>query len=260
MSPELQKLESEIEGYRTQLINHPLYSRLNSVDSLRVFMQEHVFAVWDFMSLLKSLQRSLTCIEIPWKPVGSPSTRRLINEIVLGEESDVDEKGIPASHFELYISAMQQFSAETNTILNFTSRCTQLGFNQLIDTADISENTKNFVRFTFKCIEENKPHKLAALFTFGREDLIPDMFIEIVKNVQKQSGNSLSKLIYYLERHIEVDGGEHGPMALNMIQELCGDDPQKWQEATSISIEALKMRMHLWDGVLTEIEKLYVTQ
>ena len=86
------------------------------------------------------------------------------------------------------------------------------------------------------------------------------MFIEIVKNVQKQSGNSLSKLIYYLERHIEVDGGEHGPMALNMIEELCGDDPQKWQEATSISIEALKMRMHLWDGVLTEIEKLYVTQ
>jgi len=259
MNLELEKLQNQIESYRENLLAHPLYKRLNSLDEIQVFTEQHVFAVWDFMSLLKSLQRNLTSVEIPWKPVGSPSTRRLINEIVWGEESDVDENGIPASHFELYISAMQQFGADTNIILNFTSRCTQLGFDQLIKSTEISENTKDFVRFTFNCIEDNKPHKLAALFTFGREDLIPDMFIQIVKNVENQTGNSLSKLIYYLERHIEVDGGEHGPMALNMIQELCGDDPHKWQEATSISIEALKMRMHLWDGVLNEIEKLHVT-
>jgi hypothetical protein len=43
-----------------------------------------------------------------------------------------------------------------------------------------------------------------------------------------------------------------------MIQELCGNDEQKWQEATQVSIEALKMRMHLWDGVLKEIESVSV--
>ena len=105
MSRELQKLELEIEGYRSQLINHPLYDRLNSLDALKTFMKEHVFAVWDFMSLLKSLQRGLTCIDLPWHPVGNPETRRLINEIVWGEESDVDDQGTAVSHFELYLDA-----------------------------------------------------------------------------------------------------------------------------------------------------------
>jgi hypothetical protein len=258
MNRELIKLQDQIQPYREDLLKHSLYSRLVSLDEIRVFTEQHVFAVWDFMSLLKSLQRNLTSVDLPWRPVGNPATRRLINEIVWGEESDVDENGSVASHFELYISAMNQFGADTNKIIDFTNRCHEIGLKHSLDSIDISDNTKDFVRFTFKCIEENKPHKLAALFTFGREDLIPDMFIEIVRNVEYQTGNSLSKLIYYLERHIEVDGGEHGPLALNMIQELCGNDVQKWEEATSISIEALKMRAHLWDGVLNEIEKLQV--
>jgi hypothetical protein len=254
MSPELQKLESEIEGYRTQLINHPLYLRLNSVEALRIFMQEHVFAVWDFMSLLKSLQRGLTCVELPWIPKGNPATRRLINEIVLGEESDVDAEGKAASHFELYIEAMSQIGANNQPILNFMD--SRVGSNLNIELQDVSiqENTKDFVQFTFGAIRQNELHKLAALFTFGREDLIPSMFIEIVKSIEKETGNSFSKLRYYLERHIEVDGGEHGPMALNMMEELCGTDEQKWKEATLVSVEALKMRIHLWDGVLHAIQ------
>jgi pyrroloquinoline quinone (PQQ) biosynthesis protein C len=123
-----------------------------------------------------------------------------------------------------------------------------------LQAVSIQENTKDFVQFTFGAIRQNELHKLAALFTFGREDLIPSMFIEIVKSIEKETGNSFSKLRYYLERHIEVDGGEHGPMALNMMEELCGTDEQKWKEATLVSVEALKMRIHLWDGVLHAIQ------
>ncbi len=254
MSLELQKLESVIEVYRSQLINHPLYKRLNSLDALKIFMKDLVFAVWDFMSLLKSLQRGLTCIDLPWHPVGNPETRRLINEIVWGEESDVDAQGNAASHFELYLDAMAEIGADTQPILNFIQSCNFSNLETELQSVEIQSNTKEFVQFTFSCIRESELHKLAALFTFGREDLIPDMFIQIVKSIEIESGVSFAKLVFYLERHIEVDGGEHGPMALNMIKELCGADEQKWIEATSISIEALKMRIHLWDGVLQAIE------
>jgi hypothetical protein len=254
MSRELQKLELEIEGYRSQLINHPLYDRLNSLDALKTFMKEHVFAVWDFMSLLKSLQRGLTCIDLPWHPVGNPETRRLINEIVWGEESDVDEQGTAVSHFELYLDAMAEIGADTQPILNFIQSCNFSNLETELKSVEIHSNTKEFVQFTFSAIRENELHKLAALFTFGREDLIPDMFIQIVKSIEVESGVSIAKLLFYLERHIKVDGGEHGPMALNMIKELCGTDQQKWMEATSVSIEALKMRIQLWDGVLLAIE------
>jgi hypothetical protein len=154
---------------------------------------------------------------------------------------------------------MTQIGANTQPILKFIDACVKSDLKIDLQTVSIQENTMNFVQFTFAAIRQNELHKLAALFTFGREDLIPDMFIQIVKSLEVESGNSFSKLVYYLERHIEVDGGEHGPMALNMIEELCGSDDQKWKEATSISIEALKMRIHLWDGVLHAIETQLAT-
>ena len=121
MSAQLERLRAEIAPIRQQLIDHPVYAQLRDLNDLQVFMEHHIFAVWDFMSLLKSLQRELTCVNVPWVPVGSATTRYLINEIVTGEESDVDEKGVRASHFELYIQAMLQAGCDTSCIDAFLS-------------------------------------------------------------------------------------------------------------------------------------------
>src|SRR5688500_11829386 len=109
----LERLKTEIEPLKQQLINHKVYGEIQSLEHLHIFMQHHIFAVWDFMSLLKVLQRNLTCVDIPWMPKGNPDTRYLINEIVTGEESDVDEQGNMHSHFELYLQAMQQAGCST---------------------------------------------------------------------------------------------------------------------------------------------------
>jgi Protein of unknown function (DUF3050) len=103
-----------LEPSRVELANHQIYSRLQTIEHIRTFMEHHVFAVWDFMSLLKILQRQFTCVDVPWLPKGSPRVRRLINEIVLGEESD-DVDGNPA-HFELYRAAMVAAGANTGPI------------------------------------------------------------------------------------------------------------------------------------------------
>ena len=87
----INNLLNNISETRKELINHPLYARLNSEQAIANFMETHVYAVWDFMSLVKALQIDLTSVKLPWVPTKDNVSRRLINEIVLGEESDIDQ-------------------------------------------------------------------------------------------------------------------------------------------------------------------------
>jgi hypothetical protein len=250
------RIENEIETLKVQLINHPLYKMMKSQEDLQVFMEHHVYAVWDFMSLVKKLQVDLTTTTLPWVPPTMPSAGRLINEIVWGEETDINKDGVPMSHFEMYLESMEQVGASTSAMNHFLSTLSESSsIQQHIASAELPNYIKEFLKFTFEVIESNKTHVVAAVFTFGREDLIPDMFIEMIKNINNDSDLDLSHLIYYLERHIEVDSGEHGPMALKMIQELCGDDPVKWEEALVASKTALNHRIALWNGIADLILK-----
>lgn len=242
-------VEKELTPLREALNNHKLYHVLSSVKDIQSFMEQHVFAVWDFMSLLKALQNHLTTTSVPWVPVSNPATSRFINEIVLGEESDVNELGEPKSHYEMYLDAMQQVGANPNQIALFIHFLKE-GFSiyEAGIKAALKTETLQFVQFTFDVIATNAPHKIASAFTFGREDVIPDMFFQIIDK-SKTSANSYSKLTYYLNRHIELDGDEHGPLSLKMIEELCGDDSQKWKDVLQVAKDALQHRIALWDGI-----------
>ena len=247
----IQNINNSIESQKQMLLQHPLYKKVQTVDDLHRFLENHVYAVWDFMSLLKALQAKLTCTTTPWFATKNPETRYLINEIVLAEESDLTMDGRHQSHYEMYIEAMESCGANTSGIEHFLSEVDSLhNIFVAIKKSDLHPNIKNFLDFTFKVIEEGKVHKIAAAFTFGREDLIPNMFTEILKNFQENFPKTdLSKLIYYFERHIELDADEHGPMAMKMITELCGDNEQKWAEVEEVSILALEKRIGLWDAI-----------
>ena len=213
--------DEELNNLRRLLIEHPLYNSMENLGDIRKFMEIHVFAVWDFMSLVKNLQMNLTCINTPWIPSKNTLTARLINEIVWGEETDIDKNGIAKSHFEMYLESMKEIGANTIKI-EFLIGLVKQGKNifKIIENLDISNEIKDFLSFTFSVIKENKLHVTAAVFTFGREDLIPNMFIEIVRKI-KLENKSVDSLIYYLERHIEMDCDHHCPMAMNMISTLC---------------------------------------
>lgn len=253
MTP-IQQLQQKIAPIREELVHHPIYKSVQTIEQLRVFTENHVFAVWDFMSLLKDLQQSLTCVKVPWMPVGSANTRYLINEIVIGEESDVDENGFRMSHFELYLAAMLQMGADSRAIKALIQGL-QEGknlANALFETEALA-GTQEFVRQTFAFIATQKPHVVASVFTFGREDLIPDMFLAFINEWNGEDSVRVAKFKYYLERHIEVDGDHHSHLAMQMVEELCGTDPQKWEEATESAIAALKSRIALWDAVYDQI-------
>lgn len=254
MNDHITRIQLNIEPLRQQIIQHKVYSVIKDIESLQVFMKYHVYAVWDFMSLLKSLQNGLTCTSVPWFPTGDGETRHLINEIVAGEEADVDMDGNFKSHFELYLDAMAQCGADTSEIARFIDALRRnSNLADAFEAAGTPGKAQEFVNFTFDTISSGKNYLQAAIFTFGREDLIPGMFMSIVEDMHRNFPDSISIFKYYLERHIEVDGDNHSHLALQMTANLCGSDEAFWQEAENATIASLEKRIALWDGAFEEI-------
>ncbi len=246
---------TQLQRLREQLLGHPIYDAVQTVENLRLFMREHVFAVWDFMSLLKRLQQIVTCCEVPWMPSADASLARFINEIVLGEECDEDGCGGYASHFELYLAAMDEIGADARPIREFLSQLRRgVPIDVALDEAAILDNTRDFVRSTLRLTKQGYAHEVAAAFFHGREDIIPDMFSRFVNSLPQQ-GIRVERLVHYLQRHIELDANDHGPLAARLVKRLCGDQPSREAESMAAAGMAISQRIALWDGILAEIRR-----
>lgn len=251
----LADLKERIEPKRQALLEHQLYQSIETLDDLKGFMQGHIFAVWDFMSLLKALQQEFCPARVPWTPPSDPLAARLVNEIVLGEETDDTAAGGSASHFQLYRQAMSEAGADLKEIDSFVS-CVQQGqsVESSLAQAQVTTYAADFVRQTFSVIQQGDRCGLAAAFTFGREDLLPDVFQRIVDQLNRRSDGQLESFRYYLDRHIELDGDQHGPMAEQLITNLCGTSTENWNRATVAAESALQSRIQLWDAMQAQIQ------
>ncbi len=243
----INELLHRVEPIRRDVAAHPMYAHLKSYDDVRVFMEYHVYAVWDFMALLKALQRHLTCTQSTWSPTGTAQIRRLVNEMVLEEESD-EIAGVAISHFELYRAAMQEAGADVTRIDAFLG-CIREGWgvDAALAACGAPAGVRAFVGSTFETITSNLPHVIASSFAFGREDAIPNMFSSIVRAVPERK--ALAKFELYLNRHIQLDGTAHGSMAIAMLNQLCGEDYNKWRQAADTAVRALGARIALWTAI-----------
>jgi hypothetical protein len=252
--PGLSRLQQGIEPVRREVVDHRVYGEITGIERVRTFLSSHVYAVWDFMSLLKTLQRELTCVQAPWVPSGPTASRRLINEIVLIEESDEFGEDY-ISHFELYLDGMDQAGAETATVRAFLDLLRAgTPVPEALAEAAVPRGAADFVRATWGIIDGAPVHCKAAAFAFGREDLIPEMFAQVVKIPDPEGRLTLFK--DYLVRHIEVDGEQHTPMAMQMLIDLNGDDTAKWSQCAETVRTALRARVELWSAISTDFAKL----
>jgi hypothetical protein len=290
------RLLGSVQRTQGALVTHPLYHRINNLHSLRVFMRNHVFAVWDFMTLVKALQQRLTCVTLPWLPPDDILSARLINEIVLGEETDEVEHGHILSHYDLYLRAMGDVNADAGPMKELEEALRAgLPVEQGLAPLQVPGPTKDFVLHTMR-VSRTSTHEIAAAFLLGREDVIPAMFRRILVQLDGQDGASLRvarrlrslrgrtpiwvreqlptgmrtvlhamsegrgdprrNFRIYLERHIELDEGHHAPMGQRLLRYVCGTDEQKWREATAAAQAALDRRVALWNGVLAELSQV----
>ncbi len=252
----LAQLHDDLAPLRARLVAHPIYASLRTIEHVRTFQEHHVFAVWDFMSLLKALQVALTCASVPWRPVGDPLARRLINEIVVGEESDDDGRGGYTSHFELYTASMRESGASTRAIDAVLERL-QRGESVQRALESAPGAARAFCRTTFDVIATGSVPAIAAAFTIGREDVIPDMFRQLVRDLHGDAGERLSALVDYLERHVALDGERHGPMAARMLESLCGEDDASWRAACDAARASIEARIELWDAIHASVTQLH---
>lgn len=238
-----------LEQKKSELGAHPIFAEINSLAVLQRFMETHVFAVWDFMSLTKRLQRELTCVSLPWLPPRDPKAARLINEIVLGEETDEHLRQGHYSHFELYLDAMREIGADTGPIERFVGLQTEgVNYVTALHSVNAAPAAVQFVSDTLETALHAPAHVVAAAFLHGRESVIPNMFQRLLDDwgiTERQAPT----LCYYLQRHIEVDSDDHGPAAQSLLDRLVDNDPMRQQEAHDAALAAIDSRMALWNGL-----------
>ena len=251
---EIPKPGIDLGDTRSRLVSHRIYGLVDGPDKLRRFMESHIFAVWDFQSLLKALQQRLTCTTLPWLPTPDPEARRLVNEIVLDEESDELPDGGHASHFELYLSAMRQSGADVGPIERLLGSLRDgVPLADALAGCGAPVPAADFVRRSFAVIESASPHALVAAFTFGREDVIPDMFRSLVAALAAADPASWSQFRFYLDRHIAHDDEKHAPTCRRIVSRLCGTDPAKWAEASATARDCIESRIAFWDGIAASL-------
>lgn len=246
-------LRDTLLSKKHELSRHPLFTEIDSLQVLRGFMETHVFAVWDFMSLTKRLQQELTCVQLPWLPPTDPAAARLINEIVLGEESDDRLQHGHYSHFELYLDAMREVGASTRAIEQFISlQQAGVDYASALQQVGASEAARRFVCDTLEVALQAPAHRVAAAFLHGRESVIPQMFQQIL-DAWGIGAEQAPTFRYYLQRHIEVDSEDHGPAAEQLLARLVDQDPQREEEVYHAAIAAVDSRLALWNRLRAEL-------
>ncbi|WP_067583768.1 DUF3050 domain-containing protein [Endozoicomonas ascidiicola] len=248
--------DQPLRPLRHQLFNHAVYQKIHNMETLAKFMEAHVFAVWDFMSLAKRLQLEFTAMQLPWTPQADARSARFINEIILYEETDKDQNGIPMSHLEMYLAAMREVSADTRKIESVLY-AVKVGTSckLAMRAANVPEYVQAFVTDTMNVAQHGSLPEVASYFLFGREDAIPEMFTALLDQWDVDE-KAVPAMTYYLKRHIALDGDEHGPAAESLLKQCINGDAQAEQAALSKAKQAIQSRIKFWDGLEKELSVL----
>jgi hypothetical protein len=209
-----------------------------------------------FMSLLKRLQQDMTCIKVPWFPADNSTAARLINDIVIGEETDVGPDGSYVSHLALHLRAMGDIGTSTRQFEKFRSLVLNgVPVEAALTRIGAPPHVQTFGAHTMTLANSGSTKEVLAAFFYGREDIIPEMFRRLLDTLYgaKQNNDRLRHFIYYIDRHIELDGDSHGPKRHELLNDLIANSPHRGERALQAACSSIKARIGLWNGTLSKL-------
>tara|TARA_Y100001958_G_C21182843_1_gene512421 strand:+ start:52 stop:822 length:771 start_codon:yes stop_codon:yes gene_type:complete len=249
----LESNKKKLKALRHKITTHPLFESKLEPKQICEFMESHIFAVWGFMSLLKSLQRKITPNNLPWIPNENTKNGLInfVNEIILCEESDYIHGIGFISHFEIYLTAMKSMGAQSDQLDILISKITEKGYDEkFIDDINTSTEVKNFLKNDLEVSMKGTLPEIVGAFTLGREKVIPNMFRYILPAIKKSSTSKY--LITYLERHIDIDEDRHGPLSMKLLDVSC--NKEQLNLAYNAAIKSLELRLLVWDRVHKDLK------
>lgn len=224
MFRDTQKLQKEIR-------DHALYGAITDISSLRCFMEQHVICVWDLMCLLKSLQ----------------------HENALGNENDLLPNGSAASHFQVYLKAMEEVGCDVSVVNEFMDHIRSgMDLKRAIANSRFPEGAKQFVRHTIRVLQQ-PIHVRTAVFFHSRGNLIPALFVEFIRELHR-SEMPVPTLMHYFARHGEIDAEEHGLKTQVLLGRVYQGDPRRMLEGEEAAVRALRERIYLWDAIYSDLK------
>jgi hypothetical protein len=256
MSAWIQSLEDQLAPLQQQIAAHPLINALTTRAALDCFMTHHVFAVWDFVCLLKTLYARIGCVSVPWFPPQDADSVHFLSSILLDEESDqLPHHPERCAHFDLYRHAMQQCGANTQPIVQFLYRLQQgHTLAQALQASEIPLAARRFVESTWAFFTEPTP-AIAAAFVFGREAMVPQLFTPLLAQMERHAIPRCGLFKDYLTRHIAIDSAAHYPQALKMLEHLCRDSAEDWRMVQKAAEQALTERLRFLSGIHDALQK-----
>jgi hypothetical protein len=121
----------------------------------------------------------------------------------------------------------------------------------------VPSHVRDFVGHTMTLVNSATTEEVLAAFFYGREDIIPEMFRRLLRTIYnaEHRDDRLRNFIYYIDRHIELDGDSHGPMGRELLEGLVAHSPHGTERALRAACSSIEARIDLWNGTLTKLRR-----
>lgn len=225
-----------------------VFPRLDSLQTLRVFLEFQVHVEWVSMVLLKTLQQRLTGAAQPWRPSLLPGeVMRALNLTVTAEESDRAADGSVMSRYELCLAAMDEIGADTAPARDFVR--TQ-------QTWLLPQAVAPFVRRHLWLAGSGSSEEVAVAFLAGRDsvELSPELFSAAVETLRGHT-DAYPRLVRYLDRRLMVDDGPARAWPGRLVTHLVGSDGRRRERVEDAFERARELNDRLWDGLLARLDR-----